>query len=81
MGMRVFVTYFREFANPDIPTQSLINLLPNDYTLNSRRTRITNARRIFREGMQDDALRIVASSENVEPEAAAIARAILRSGL
>jgi predicted HNH restriction endonuclease len=78
IGKRVFVQYFREFGNPAISNQEMIALLPNEFTLTSRQSRTAKSRRIFREGLQERALWIVANA-NVEPDAAAGARALLES--
>lgn len=79
IGKRVFVQYFREFGNPAITNQEMIALLPNEFTLTSRKSRTAKSRRIFREGLEERALSIVANSRDVEPEAAAGARALLES--
>jgi len=77
IGKRIFVEYFREFGNPNLSNQEIIALLPQEYTFKSRTSRTSKSRRIFREGLAEEALSIIASSDRVEPEAAIEARALL----
>jgi hypothetical protein len=77
IGKRIFVQYFREFGNPSLSNQDVIALLPDEFTFKSRTSRTSKSRRIFREGLEKEALSIIASSDRVEPEAAIEARALL----
>ena len=77
IGKRIFVQYFREFGNPNISNQEVIDLLPHEYTFKSRTSRTSKSRRIFREGLEETALSIIANSDRVEPEATIEARALL----
>lgn len=77
IGKRIFVEYFREFGNSSISNQEMIALLPNEYTFKSRTSRTSKSRRIFREGLEEQALSIIAASDRVEPEAVIQARALL----
>lgn len=77
IAKRIFVQYFREFGNPSISNQEVIALLPHEYTFKSRTSRTSKSRRIFREGLEEVALSIIASSDRVEPEAAIEALALL----
>jgi hypothetical protein len=65
IGKSTFVRYFAEFQNPNISNEEMIDLLPDHYTLKSRRSR---TRRVFREGLAQQALSIIASSERVDGE-------------
>jgi hypothetical protein len=77
IGKSVFVRYFHEFSNPNLSNQDVIALLPQEYTFESRTTRTSKSRRILREGMAEEALALIASSDHVEPEASMQARALL----
>lgn len=77
IGKSVFVQYFHEFSDPHLSNQDVIALLPQEYTFKSRTSRTSKSRRILREGMAEEALSIVASSDRVEPEASIQARALL----
>ena len=79
IGKRIFVEYFREFGNSSISNQEMIALLPNEYTFKSRTSRTSKSRRIFREGLEEQALSIIAASNRVEPRAAIQAQALLSS--
>lgn len=76
IGKRIFVQYFHEFGNPNISNQEMIALLPHEYTFKSRTSRTSKARRIFREGLEEEALSIIAGSDRVEPKAAINASAL-----
>ena len=77
IGMRIFVQYFFDFGNSNITNQEMIALLPGEYTFKSRTSRTSKSRRIFREGLEEQALAIIAESDRVEPAAAVQARTLL----
>jgi hypothetical protein len=77
VGKEVFVRYFEKFQDFRIPNDEIAALLPLDYTLNSRRSRTSTARRIMREGLFRDALESIASSDRLDPGVVAKARLLL----
>lgn len=77
VGKRVFVEYFSLFANSRLSNQQVADRLPNEYTDKSRLSRTSHARRIIREGLAPEALRIIAESERVDPAAVRAARQLL----
>ena len=77
VGMRVFVQYFKEFSDPTLSGAEVVDLLPSEFTLKSRRSRTAKARRIIREGWQAEALSMIAKSEKVEPDLAEQAAQLL----
>ena len=77
IGKRIFVQYFRDFGNSNISNQEMIALLPSEYTFKSRTSRTSKSRRIFREGLEEQALSIVAESNRIDPDAAIQARTLL----
>jgi hypothetical protein len=77
IGQSTFVRYYREFANPSLSNQDVASMLPSEYTLKSRKSRASKARRIFREGLEEDALILIGDSERVDPETANRARELL----
>lgn len=66
IGMGVFVQYFREFGDFKISNQEVIALLPSEYTFKSRTSRTSKSRRIFREGLEVEALTIITESDRVD---------------
>src|SRR5262249_50843728 len=77
IGKRVFVEYFHEFRDPHLSHQAVIDLLPHEFTFHSRSSRTSTSRRIFREGLEEEALSIIASSDHLEPETTSRARELL----
>jgi hypothetical protein len=77
VGKGVFVQFYQSFANERIADADIVEMLPQDYTLKSRRSRTSKARRIFREGRQREALQRIADSEKTNSEAVALARRLL----
>ena len=57
----------------------MVELLPAQYTLNSRRTRTAKARRILREGLEEDALWLIANSERVDDKTVQQVRVLLKN--
>ena len=77
VGKRIFVEFYPEFSDLSLPTSEIVKMLPEEYTLKSRQSRASKGRRICREGLGPEALRIIADSDNVEPGAARRARQLL----
>lgn len=81
IGKGIFVQYFHEFGDSSISSQTMIALLQSDklFTLKSCASRTYKSRRIFREGLEKEALSIIAESHHVEQKVAAKALALLAS--
>jgi len=64
IGKQTFVQYFREFGDFSISNQVVKSVLQNEKSFKDQAcsSKITNARRIFREGLEKDALEIIAES-------------------
>ena len=63
VGQRVFVTYYRDFANPALSAADVADMLAVEgFTEKACRSRATHARRIFAEGLEKQALELIASS-------------------
>jgi hypothetical protein len=65
VGKDVFVRYYEGFRDPTIHGRAMVSRLPSKYTLKSRISRTSKARRIFREHLEQEALRMIAASEKV----------------
>lgn len=78
IGKSTFVRYYRQFSDRSLSHEDLIELLPKDYTLKARRTRVSKARRILDEGLQRQALDLIAKSERVDEQTAHSARELLK---
>lgn len=63
IGKRIFVDYYYTFKIDDDPEDKLID---EDFTLNSRRSRSSSARRIFREGLHLEALKNIIQSSKLD---------------
>lgn len=63
VGKSTFVRFYREFADPSLSNQDIAELLPKEFTLKSRQSRTAHARRIFRDGMERQALEIIVNSQ------------------
>ena len=77
IGQSVFVRYYREFADSNLSNQAVAKLLPSEYTAKSRNSRTGHARKIFRAGLQIEALELICKSKRGDPESAANARELL----
>jgi hypothetical protein len=82
IGKKCFVRYFKQFSDTRIQDYQIIDtLMKNEgYTETGCRTRVSQSRRIIREGRAKDALReIIASerlSESVRQEAADLVNSV-----
>jgi hypothetical protein len=79
IGKRTFIEFYRAFADSSISNLDLIDMLPSEYTLKSRRSRVSKARRILREGRDREALEIIRDSPNVGETISQRAQALLRT--
>ena len=79
IGMMIFVRFYEDFRNPNISDSEMVERLPAEYTLNSRRTRTTKARRILREGLENDALWMIADANGVDAGTAQRVRVLLKT--
>lgn len=68
IGKSTFVKYYDQFRNLRVSDQEMVDRLPQEYTLKSRRTRVSNARRIFRERLEIEALNVIVGSARVDEE-------------
>lgn len=64
IGKGFFVEHYYDIKN----NQTAADDLPENYTTNSKRSRISTARRIFREELHLEALKIVMSSNRLDQE-------------
>lgn len=78
IGKSTFVRFYEEFSNSNISNQEMIELLPTEYTLKSRQSRTSKARRILREGLEEDALWMIANSDGVDAKTAQRVRVLLK---
>lgn len=74
IGKRVFIEYYYIFKADDNPEDKLIN---EEFTLNSRRSRSSSARKIFRDGLQLSALTNIIQSPMLDEEILAKAKEVL----
>jgi len=81
VGQSVFVRHYREFSDPALSHQDVVARLPTEYTLKSRNSRTSHARRIFRERLEVDALRLIRDSAHVDAETANRARELLNQSV
>ena len=81
VGKSTFVRYFRQFSDRSLSHEDLVDLLPKEYTLKARHTRASKARRILEEGLQRQALELIAKSERVDEQTARRARELLKGDL
>jgi hypothetical protein len=79
IGKQTFVNYFNAFGDSSISNQTVIAVLQNDKSFKDHAcaSKVTNARRIFREGLEQQALSIIAESKRKDMADAAIEAASL----
>jgi serine/threonine protein kinase len=77
IGKNIFITYYAQFADRTLSNKDVVDLLPAEYTLKSRKSRTAHARRIFREGLEREALELISHSDNVGFEVASEADELL----
>jgi anti-sigma28 factor (negative regulator of flagellin synthesis) len=73
IGKKVFVDYYYIFKKDDSPEEQL----STEYTLNSRRSRSSKARKLFKENKNIEALKLIIESERLDDDTRQIALKIL----
>lgn len=71
VGMRVFVQYYYDFKKLNESSASnldVANGINENFTLKSKLSRTSKAKRIFKEGLEIEALRIILESDNSQVE-------------
>ena len=77
VGKTLFIKYFFR----DKSREECIDAMSEDYSDKSKRTRISHAKRIFREGKQREALVIIISSKKVDAATRIRAEKIIKTGV
>ena len=79
IGKACFVKYLDTFSNSQISNEDLIDYLiaQESYKESGARTRVTQARRIIREGRTADALHMVMSSLRIDDQTRDLARTMI----
>lgn len=77
VGQSTFVRYYHEFADPRLTNQQVAEILPSKYTCKSRISRTSHARKIFREGLEAQALELISASKRVDAATRENARKLL----
>lgn len=78
VGKSTFVRYYVQFTDRSLSHEDLVDLLPHEYTLKARHTRVSKARRILNEGLHRQALELIAKSERVDEQTVRRARELLK---
>ena len=68
IGKSTFVQYYDQFADLRLSHEHVVAMLPESYTLKSRNSRTTHARRVFRESLEEEALELIVNAERVDDE-------------
>ncbi len=80
VGIKIFIKYFEDFSNNSLQTSDLIEILPNEYTENSRRTRTSKARTIIKNHeLLNEALKYIINSNKINNDIRSKAKKILNS--
>lgn len=64
IGKSTFIEHYYDFKHDLTPADDL----PEDFTTNSKRSRTSKARKIFREGLHLEALQIIINSNRLDPK-------------
>jgi len=80
VGIKIFIEYFEDFSNNSLQTNDLIEILPNEYTEKSRRSRTSKARTIIKNHeLLNDTLKYIINSKKIDNEVKNKAKKILDS--
>ncbi len=80
VGIKIFMEYFEDFSNDSLQTSDLIEILPNEYTEKSRRSRTSKARKIIKNhDLLNDTLNYIINSNKIDNNIKSKAKRILNS--
>ncbi len=63
IGKAVFIEYYEKIKDTSLSNTEIVEMMPKEYTLKSRQSRTSKARRIIREGREQEALEIITSAK------------------
>lgn len=68
IGKECFIKYFEDFSDLSISKEYLINLISTreNYKITATRTRVNNARNIFKHGFEERALDLIIDSNKLD---------------
>ena len=81
VGQKTFVDYYHLFADLTLSSQEVVERLPERFTLKARRSKTSHARMMFKEGLEVQALEVIAASTRAGNEGTAKAAGELLSQL
>jgi hypothetical protein len=67
IGKAVFIEYYEKFKDTSLSNTDIVEMMPKEYTLKSRQSRTSKARRIIREGREEEAL-VIITSANIDDD-------------
>ena len=71
VGQKTFVDYYHLFADSTLSNQEVVEQLPERFTLKARRSKTSHARMMFKEGLEVQALEVIAASTRAGNEGTA----------
>ena len=75
VGASCFVKYYYDFRDKD--NAECVALIEEPYTEKSKKSRTSKAKKLFTEGLAEDALKYIAESEKISVETVEAARRLL----
>ena len=62
VGQKTFVDYYHLFGDSTLSSQDVVEQLPDRFTMKARRSKTSHARRLFGDGLEIQALEVIAAS-------------------
>ena len=78
IGIKIFIKYFEDFSNKSLKINDLIEILPNKYTENSKKTRTSKARTIIKnDELLEETLKYIINFSKTDSDTKTKAKKIL----
>lgn len=78
VGMKVFIKYFESFNNPKLTNNDIVELFEEDFTMKSKISRTSKARKLIRENALVDILEVIINAKKIDVETIEKAKFLLK---
>ena len=79
VGMKVFIKYFESFNNPKLTNNDIVKLFEEDFTMKSKISRTSKARKLIRENALVDILEVIINAKKIDLETSEKAQILFKN--
>ncbi|WJH36868.1 hypothetical protein N6H14_14895 [Paenibacillus sp. CC-CFT747] len=81
IGKKFFIDYYDKLKDDKLTYKEIVDSLPSSFKRKSKVSRVSNSKRIFRQGLQIEALKNIINSKRIDSKTRQTARGFLEKEL